>query len=46
MLTEGIMIACIRQLLERDSNPRPEDMECLCKLLLTAGAALGPLRWL
>lgn len=40
MLTENIMHSCIRRLLEDDKNPKPEDIECLCKLLTTIGGQL------
>ena len=37
VLTEQIMHECIKQLIQEFDNPRPEDMECLCKLLTTVG---------
>lgn len=37
ILIEAVMHTCIRQLLEETENPRPEDVECLCKLLTTVG---------
>ncbi|KAI8467672.1 MAG: MIF4G domain-containing protein [Monoraphidium minutum] len=40
MLTENIMHSCIQRLLADDVNPKPEDLECLCKLLATVGQQL------
>lgn len=40
VLTEGVMHSCIQQLLEETNNPRPEDVECLSKLLVTVGRAM------
>lgn len=40
VLTEVVMHRCIQQLLEETDNPRPEDIECLCKLLTTVGKPL------
>ncbi|GAX79395.1 hypothetical protein CEUSTIGMA_g6836.t1 [Chlamydomonas eustigma] len=40
LLTERIMHNCVQQLLQDDSLPRPEDVECLCKLLTTVGGKL------
>ena len=34
------MHSLITQLLKEEDNPRPEDVECLCKLLSTVGAQL------
>jgi hypothetical protein len=36
----SILHSCIAQLLKEESDPRPEDIECLCKLLTTVGALL------
>lgn len=33
MLTETVMHSCIQQLLEETDSPRPEDVECMCKLM-------------
>jgi hypothetical protein len=40
MLTENIMHTCIKKLLMNDRTPKPEDVECLCKLLSTVGRQL------
>jgi translation initiation factor 4G len=40
MLTENIMHQCVKKLLENDSSPRVEDLECLSKLLTTIGGQL------
>ena len=40
MLTENIMHSCIQRLLKDDQNPKQEDVECLCKLLMTIGQQL------
>jgi hypothetical protein len=32
--------SCIKRLLQEDQNPRAEDIECLCKLLVTVGEQL------
>ena len=34
------MHTCIKQLLEEVGNPKPEDVECMCKLLATVGGLL------
>lgn len=34
------MHTCIKQLLDEVANPRPEDVECMCKLLVTGGGLL------
>jgi hypothetical protein len=40
MLTENIMHQCVKKLLENDSSPKVEDLECLSKLLTTIGGQL------
>eukprot|EP00210_Caulerpa_lentillifera_P005026 g4800.t1 len=40
MLTEKIIHNCILDLLREDENPKPEDIECLCKLVCTVGELL------
>ena len=40
MLTEKIMHECIKKLLAEADNPKPEDLECLAKLLATVGLQL------
>jgi hypothetical protein len=35
-----ILHSCIAQLLKEESDLRPEDIECLCKLMTTVGALL------
>lgn len=37
LLTERIIHSCIVQLLKEEEDPRPDDVECLCKLLTTCG---------
>ncbi|CAG9459982.1 unnamed protein product [Pedinophyceae sp. YPF-701] len=38
MLIDKIMHECVRQLLRNPTNPEPEDVEALCKLLSTIGS--------
>jgi len=40
LLTERILHSCVTQLLKEESSPRPEDVECLCKLMTTVGGQL------
>lgn len=40
MLTERIMHECIKQLLSNIENPEEEDIESLCRLLITVGQAM------
>ncbi|EFJ49949.1 hypothetical protein VOLCADRAFT_80411, partial [Volvox carteri f. nagariensis] len=40
LLTERIIHSCIVQLLNDELSPRPDDIECLCKLLTTLGKQL------
>ena len=40
MLTERIMHECIKQLLSNIENPEEEDIESLCRLLVTVGHAM------
>ncbi|RMZ52191.1 hypothetical protein APUTEX25_001581, partial [Auxenochlorella protothecoides] len=40
VLTEKVMHSCIQQLLDETENPRPEDVECLSKLMVTVGNLL------
>ncbi|KDD72593.1 hypothetical protein H632_c3149p0, partial [Helicosporidium sp. ATCC 50920] len=40
VLTEKVMHSCIQQLLDETENPRPEDVECLAKLVTTVGKPL------
>ncbi|KAI3424276.1 hypothetical protein D9Q98_009630 [Chlorella vulgaris] len=40
VVTETVMHTCIKQLLDEVANPRPEDVECMCKLLVTGGGLL------
>jgi len=40
MLTERIMHECIKQLLSNIENPEEEDIESLCRLLVTVGQAM------
>lgn len=40
LLTVRIIHSCIQQLLMEEAAPRPEDIECLCKLLTTIGKQL------
>lgn len=37
LLTDRIIHSCIVQLLNDELSPRPDDIECLCKLLITLG---------
>ena len=37
MLIEAVMHTCVRQLLEETVDPRPEDIEVLCRLMSTVG---------
>ena len=41
LLTEKIMHNCIIQLLSEEQNPRAEDVECLCKLMMTVRVCGG-----
>lgn len=41
LLTERIIHSCIIQLLSEEEAPRPDDIECLCKLLTTLGKQVG-----
>lgn len=40
LLTEKIMHNCITTLLQDLVNPRSEDVECLCKLMVTVGGTV------
>lgn len=40
MLTEKIIHQCIIELLREEVKPKPEDIECLCKLVATVGRRL------
>ncbi|GIL90582.1 hypothetical protein Vretifemale_18213 [Volvox reticuliferus] len=40
LLTDRIIHSCIVQLLNDELSPRPDDIECLCKLLTTLGKQL------
>ena len=40
MLTERIMHECVKQLLRDPENPKEEDIESVCKLLITVGSLL------
>ncbi|CAD7702866.1 unnamed protein product, partial [Ostreobium quekettii] len=40
MLTEKIIHQCIVELLREEKSPKPEDIECLCKLVATVGRRL------
>lgn len=37
----SILHSCILSLLREKENPRPEDVECLCKLMVTVGGQLS-----
>lgn len=37
LLTERIIHSCIVSLMQDTKSPRPDDIECLCKLLTTLG---------
>ncbi|KAL6749240.1 hypothetical protein V8C86DRAFT_2852062 [Haematococcus lacustris] len=40
LITERILHSCIVQLLKEEASPRADDIECLCKLLVTVGHKL------